>query len=73
MWTCENCNKKLKTPKDVYHCWRFHLTLRVMEDHGLRDGAIICKSCYDFFSDRILDPFRKQDTIFIKEEEMILK
>ena len=73
MWTCENCGKEGLDIKEIYQCWRAHLTTRIIEDLGLRDGAIVCENCYKFFEDKKLDLHRDMKfSDFLTIEEMKL-
>ena len=73
MWKCEHCGIGWLDIKEIYQCWRVHLTTRVIEDLGLRDGAIVCENCYKFFEDKKLDLYRDMDfPDFLTSKEMKL-
>ena len=77
MWTCEYCGKERLGTKDIWQCWQFHLTTRVIEKYlyprDLRDGAIVCENSYKFLEDKKLDEIRHMEhEEFLKRDDMKL-
>ena len=77
IWDCEFCGIGGLHTKEIYQCWQFHLTTRVIEKYlypkDLRDGAIVCKNCYTFLEDKKLDHVRHMEhKEFLKKDEMKL-
>lgn len=77
MWDCELCKKEGLDINQINQCWQSHLTTRVIEkflySKDLRDGAVVCQSCYDFLMDKKIDEVRHmKHGEFIKKDEMRL-
>lgn len=71
MWTCEHCGKDGLDIHNIYQCWKAHLTIRIIDDLGLRDGAIVCENCYKFLKDKTLDLYREMKfPDFLTNEDM---